>query len=453
MNPKLLSTISMNSRNTIYKVSDLTAEMRQLLERSYPEIWIEGELSSLSSPASGHLYFSLKDEQAQLRCAMFKSRASISKYKPKVGDLVKVRAKISVYTARGDLQCIVQHIEEAGEGLLQRRYEELKQKLANQGIFDQKYKKELPALARKIGVVTSPTGAAIRDVLTTLSRRCPGIPVTIYPALVQGDGASKSIQDAIRSAVTHAQVDVLILTRGGGSLEDLWCFNDEELANTIFNCPIPIVAGVGHEVDTTIADLVADLRAATPTAAAEMVSPDRNQLFSQLMSLQRRLEHAQLRYIQNLSQRVDMTGQRLRHPHQRLQTQRDNLNQLSRRLKSFQQLTLKRYTSQTAALEHRLKSTSPENKLKSFTSLNQALGRRLFRATTSQIDGKRTRMDSLGGQLNAVSPLATLQRGFSIARDEERQLVRSSKDLCVEDTLEIEFAEGSVYCQVNEVVK
>lgn len=441
----------MNTRNTIYKVSDLTSEMRQLLERSYPEVWIEGELSSLSSPASGHLYFSLKDEQAQLRCAMFKSRASISKYKPKVGDLVKVRAKISVYTARGDLQCIVQHIEEAGEGLLQRRYEELKQKLANQGIFDQKYKKELPALARRIGVVTSPTGAAIRDVLTTLSRRCPGIPVTIYPAVVQGDGASKSIQDAIRNAVTHAQVDVLVLTRGGGSLEDLWCFNDEELANTIFNCPIPIVSGVGHEIDTTIADLVADLRAPTPTAAAEMVSPDRSQLFSQLMSLQRRLEQAQLRNIQNLSQRVDMTGQRLRHPNQRLQTQRANLSQISRRLKSLQTLTLNRYANRLAALEHRLKSTRPESKVKALTTLNKEMGRRLVRAANLQIDGQISRVESLGNQLNAVSPLATLQRGFSIARDKNQQLVRSSKNLNIDDTLKIEFAEGSAFCHVNEI--
>lgn len=443
----------MNTRNTIYKVSDLTSEMRQLLERSYPEIWIEGELSSLSSPASGHLYFSLKDEQAQLRCAMFKSRASISKYKPKVGDLVKVRAKISVYTARGDLQCIVQHIEEAGEGLLQRRYEELKRKLETQGIFDHKYKKALPALARRIGLVTSPTGAAIKDVLSTLSRRCPGIPVTVYPAVVQGDGASKSLQDAIGSAILHGQVDVIILTRGGGSLEDLWCFNDEELANTIFECPIPVVSGVGHEVDTTIADLVADLRAPTPTAAAEMVSPDRIQLFSQLMSLKRRLENAQIRYIQSLSQRVDMTGQRLRHPNQRLQVQRLNLSQLSRRLKSLQDLALKRHQNQTAALEHRLKSIIPEKRVKSLIKSNHEMGRRLVRAATIHVDGKRGKIESLGGQLNAVSPLATLQRGFSITRDEEQRLVRSSRDISVDDTLEIEFAEGSVHCKVNEVVK
>ena len=295
----------MNRNTNVYQVSQLSEEMRRLMETSYPEIWIEGELSSLSTPASGHLYFSLKDERSQLRCAMFKGRAGISRYRPKVGDLVRVRAKISVYTARGDLQCIVQHMEEAGEGVLQRRFEELKEKLSNEGLFQQSHKQPLPFFPKRIGIVSSPTGAAVRDIISTLKRRCPGIPVTIYSAVVQGDTASNSIASAIRDAVQHQACDILLLSRGGGSLEDLWCFNHEDLAREIHRCPIPIVSGVGHEVDVTISDLVADLRAPTPTAAAELVSPDRDQLCNQLASLQFRLPRSLERLLQTKSQQVD----------------------------------------------------------------------------------------------------------------------------------------------------
>ena len=316
----------MNKATSIYQVSDLLNEMRRLMEASYAEIWIEGELSSLSTPASGHLYFSLKDQQSQLRCAMFRNRASTSKYNPKVGDLVRVRAKISVYTARGDLQCIVQYIEEAGEGLLQRRFEELKTKLKAQGLFEPAHKQPLPSFAEHIGIITSPTGAAIKDVISTLQRRCPAIPVIIYPAVVQGQSAAASIIEAIRNARQHGQCDVLVLTRGGGSLEDLWCFNDENLANEIFDCPIPIISGVGHEVDFTIADLVSDLRAPTPTAAAEILSPDTNQLQSQLRSLWLRLSNSGHRYLQQSGQNVDHSFQQLVHPKQQLSIIRERLN-------------------------------------------------------------------------------------------------------------------------------
>ena len=432
----------------VYQVSELTDEMRRLMETSYPEIWIEGELSSLSTPASGHLYFSLKDERAQLRCAMFKGRASLSRYKPKAGDLVKVRAKISVYTARGDLQCIVQHIEEAGEGLLQRRFEELKQELNRQGLFEQKYKKSIPKFPKHIGVITSPSGAAVRDVITTLNRRCPGIPVTIYPAVVQGDSAANSIIQALRDANQHKRADVLILTRGGGSLEDLWCFNHDELAKMIFDCPIPVVSGVGHEVDVTIADLVADARAATPTAAAEMVTPDTDQLFSQLRSLAFRLPNAQRRAIERLGQHVDMTGKQLVHPRQSLQHKADKLANIAKRTERAVAQSLRWQHSSLQRVNRLLISNHPRRAIDAHTRDTEQLTGRLKRAQQRRLEIQAARISALGGQLNVVSPLATLERGFSIARDSTKSIMRSQKQAKVGDEISVQLVDGTLECEV-----
>lgn len=441
------------SQQTVYQVSDLTDEMRRLMETSYPEIWIEGELSSLSAPASGHLYFSLKDERSQLRCAMFKGRASISRYKPKAGDLVRVRAKISVYTARGDLQCIVQHIEEAGEGLLQRRFEELKQELNRQGLFDQKYKKGLPAFPKHIGVITSPSGAAVRDVLSTLARRCPGIPVTVYPAVVQGDTAAASIMQALRDATQHKQADVLILTRGGGSLEDLWCFNHDELAKMIFDCPIPIVSGVGHEVDVTISDLVADLRAPTPTAAAEMVSPDTDQLTSQLNSLLYRLPNAQKRVLERLGQSVDMLGKQLKHPKQSLQQKQANLNANGGRLARALQQNLKWQRNSLEQTGKQFLSNHPQRLLADKQTNLRQTSSQLFKSQQRRLELIQTKFAALGGQLNTVSPLATLDRGFAITRNSTGEILRTSQQSKSGDAVTVQLAEGSLECSVREVIK
>lgn len=443
----------MSQSQTVYQVSDLTDEMRRLMEASYPEVWIEGELSSLSAPASGHLYFSLKDERSQLRCAMFKGRASISRYKPKAGDLVRVRAKISVYTARGDLQCIVQHIEEAGEGLLQRRFEELKQELNRQGLFDQKYKKNLPGFPKHIGVITSPSGAAVRDVLTTLKRRCPGIPVTVYPAVVQGDSAATSIMQALRDATQHKRADVLILTRGGGSLEDLWCFNHDELARMIFDCPIPIVSGVGHEVDVTIADLVADVRAPTPTAAAEILSPDTDQLLAQLSSFMYRLPNAHRRGIERLGQGIDMLGKQLKHPKQALQQKQSNLATSGERLTRAMQQSLK---WQRAAFERDNKqflSNDPRRVLWEKQGQLARSANRLNKAEQQTLEMTRARFIALGSQLNAVSPIATLGRGFAIARDDTGGIIRSSRQTNAGATINVQVSEGSLECEVREVME
>ena len=434
---------------TVYQVSELSNEMRRLMERSYPEIWIEGELSSLSAPASGHLYFSLKDNQSQLRCAMFKGRASINRYKPKAGDLVRVRAKISVYTARGDLQCIVQHIEEAGEGLLQRRFEELKAKLNAQGLFDQAHKKDIPRLPKHIGLITSASGAAVKDILTTLKRRCPGIPVTIYPTVVQGDTAAKNIIDAINNSVQHQKCDVLVLTRGGGSIEDLWCFNDEQLAQSIFNCPIPIVSGVGHEVDITIADLVADLRAPTPTAAAEMISPDTSHLLANLQSLHFRLPRSMQRLVEQKTQLIDMTTRQLVHPRQQLKQNQLKLETSSKRISQLMQQHLFQRQNQLKQSQQRFKTPITNSSLKKQKINN--LGQRFKLANSNNHKQLIQQFSSLSEQLHLVSPLATINRGFSIARDQNDKILRSKDQVEKNQMVEVQLSDGKLDCTVNEI--
>jgi len=443
----------MKQTTQIYQVSDLTNEMKRLMETSYPEIWIEGELSSLSTPASGHLYFTLKDEQSQLRCAMFKNRAGISRYKAKVGDLVRVRAKISVYTARGELQCIVQHIEDAGEGVLQRRYEELKEKLSQAGLFSTEHKLTIPSLPNHIGLITSPTGAAIKDILSTLERRCPGIPVTIYPAVVQGDGAAKTLIQALANAIQHNTVDVIIMGRGGGSLEDLWCFNDEQLAQAIYQCPIPIVSAVGHEVDTTITDFVADLRAPTPTAAAELLSPDNQILEKQLSSLSYRLQNSFVRYIEKQGQRIDLMFQQLEHPRSTIKTNQQKLHSISTRFKNAIQNSFKHNKNELQNVSKLFNAHNPKQLLRhQFENIKQ-LSNRIHRAQTHSMKSSRQNFDSLGNQLHLVSPLATLDRGFSIARDSTNVILRDSKSSKRGDKLKIQLSSGELACEVVKVVK
>ncbi|RBP49297.1 exodeoxyribonuclease VII large subunit [Arenicella xantha] len=440
----------MNQSPAVFQVSELAEQMRRLMETSYPEVWIEGELSSLSAPASGHLYFSLKDERSQLRCAMFKGRAGINRYRPKAGDLVRVRAKISVYTARGDLQCIVQHIEEAGEGLLQRQFEQLKQSLNAEGLFDQSHKQAVPSFAKHIGLITSPSGAAVRDIITTFKRRCPGIPITLYPATVQGDTAAASIVEAIQSAVQHQRADVLIVSRGGGSLEDLWCFNHEDVARAIYACPIPIVSGVGHEVDVTIADLVADLRAPTPTAAAEMLSPDTDQLQTQVMALGFRLPRSFARLTQRLAQNVDMTARQLTHPREQLVAKSNRLTALATQLERAARREVSSQQRATSAIQARFMHSHPSRQLAQHSANTFQLARRLQRVQTHTLSSAKQQFASLAGQLNLVSPLATIERGFSIARQQDDKIVRSIKDVTTGERIDLQVRDGLIHCQVEQ---
>ena len=297
----------------VYTVSRLNREAKVLLEGSFPPIWIEGEISNLSRPASGHVYFSLKDAQAQVRCAFFRQHRRLLGITLKDGLHILARARVSLYEGRGDYQIIIEYMEDAGEGALRRAFDALKQRLLQEGLFDVAHKKPLPRLPRRLGIITSPSGAVLHDILTTLRRRFPGIAVLVYPVPVQGEGAAEKIADAIRFAGKRGDCDALILARGGGSLEDLWAFNEEIVARAIYTCTIPIVSGVGHETDFTIADMVADARAPTPTAAAEMLSPDQQEWLAQFARFEARLLTGIQGQLRSHQQHLDWLGARPRH--------------------------------------------------------------------------------------------------------------------------------------------
>ncbi|MCE3003094.1 MAG: exodeoxyribonuclease VII large subunit, partial [Xanthomonadaceae bacterium] len=330
-----MSTPSAAARDrNVLTPTTLNALARELIEGSFPLVWVEGELSNVARPASGHLYFTLKDAGAQVRGAMFKPRSTFLRFRPADGQRVLVRCRVSLYEARGEFQLIAEHMEEAGEGALRRQFEALKARLAAEGLFDADRKRPLPALPRRIGVLTSPTGAAVRDVLTVLRRRMPLVEVEILPVPVQGDTAAAQILAMLEAAGRAGRHDVLLLTRGGGSLEDLWCFNDEALARAIAACPVPVVSAVGHEVDFTLADFVADLRAPTPSAAAELLVPDASELLRELARRRQRATSALDRRLHGAAQRIDLAHARLAalQPQRRLAQLRTRLDSLGTRL-------------------------------------------------------------------------------------------------------------------------
>ncbi|MDG4549374.1 MAG: exodeoxyribonuclease VII large subunit [Candidatus Contendobacter sp.] len=397
----------MRSDRDIYTVSRLNQDARALLEGEFPSLWVEGEVSNLSRPSSGHLYFSLKDAKAQIRCALFQNRAFLFRDCPRNGQHVLARGRVSLYEPRGDFQLIVEYVEEAGAGALRRAYDELRLKLQREGLFAPERKRPLPRFPRRIGVITSPTGAAIRDVLTTLRRRCPSLPVLLYPVPVQGDGAAQEIAHAIRRASERRDCDVLLLARGGGSLEDLRAFNEETVARAIFDCVIPLVTGVGHEIDVTIADFVADLRAATPTAAAELASPDRLEWLRQVRLLQERLDRALRRRLAHQSQRLAELTRRLdrAQPRQRLRDRAQRLDELDQRLR--------------ATVRQRLETAAQ-------------------------------RLRGLSGRIDALSPLATLDRGYAIVRRQPGgAILRRADAVRVGDVVEALLSHGCLRCTVT----
>jgi exodeoxyribonuclease VII large subunit len=383
----------------IFTVSRLNREARALLEGGLGSVWLEGEISNLSRPSSGHWYFSLKDEAAQVRCAMFRQRNLLTRFQVRDGSKVLARGRVSLYEARGEFQVVVEHLEEAGEGLLRRRFEELKAKLGAEGLFDERYKQPLPRLPRRIGVITSPTGAALRDILHVLGRRFPAAAVLIYPVPVQGESAPREIEHALRLAAARRDCDVLIVARGGGSLEDLWAFNEEVVARAMFACPVPIVSGVGHETDFTIADLVADLRAPTPSGAAERVVPDRTEWLRGFATAERRLFQSARRRLADLGSALAVREQRLAraHPGARLRQHAQRLDELETRL------------------------------------------RLAFR---SGLEGARGRLEVAMRTLNAVSPLATLDRGYAIVLDSAGHVLTDAGLLAPGDTVVARLARG-----------
>jgi len=404
--------------NRIYRPVELNQEVKLHLEAGFPRLWIEAELSNLARPASGHLYFSLKDPRAQIRCALFKGSARNVAFKPENGMKVLVRGRLSLYEPRGDYQLIADAMLEAGAGSLQQAFEAIRTKLKAEGLFDTDRKQAIPAWPKSIAVVTSPSGAAVRDILKVLSQRWPAANVRIYSTLVQGEAAAGKIVTALRAADQHKFADVILLARGGGSLEDLWAFNDEHLARTIAACATPVITGVGHETDITIADFVADLRAPTPTAAAAAATPDGPALRGQILSLDKRHRRSLENNLNRLSQTLDHLNRRLdqHHPKRRLDDIESRLNALQVRLKRAQ---IQRINSAFQALssgQRRLLSRQPERLIeRERTTLSQLHGR-LIRSQTQRLDRCAERLGHLLRELNAVSPLQVLERGYAVIR-------------------------------------
>ncbi len=429
----------------VYSVAEINREARLAVESSLGIVWVEGEISNLARPASGHMYWSLKDEHAQLRCAMFRQRNRNLGFELQNGQQILARGRISIYEARGEFQLVIDHAEPAGEGLLRRRFEVLKRKLAAEGLFDEDRKRALPALPARIGVVTSPSGAAIRDVLTILARRFPASAVLIYPTAVQGDPAAEEIARALALANERQECDLLILTRGGGSLEDLWAFNEEAVARALAATEIPVIVGVGHETDFTIADFVADHRAPTPSGAAELAVPDGAQWLARLESLEQRLGHGTNR---NLVQRATL-AQTLRHrlhrahPGMQLQQAGQRLDDLDARLRRELLTTLNNRGTELARIDTALRSVAPRIQLARLAERCQWASRALAQAIAEALAVQRQRVEVAGRALDAVSPLATLERGYAIAtRASDGSILTDAQDVAIGDSVHVRLRRG-----------
>jgi exodeoxyribonuclease VII large subunit len=437
----------------VFSISRLNREARALLERGLGSVWLEGEISNLSRPASGHWYFSLKDATAQVRCAMFRQRNLLVRFPVKDGAQVLARGRVSLYEARGEFQVVIEHLEEAGEGALRRRFEELKQKLQAEGLFDSQHKQPLPALPRRIGVITSPTGAAVRDILHVLCRRFPAIPVLIYPVAVQGEAAPREIVQALALASSRRDCDVLIVARGGGSLEDLWAFNDEAVARAVYACPIPLVSGVGHEVDFTITDFVADERAPTPSAAAERVVPDSAEWLRSLAASHRRLGLAMRRRLGDQRQALLLREQRLArvHPGVVLRQHAQRLDELEGRLRLAARGRLERATGRLSTAQALLLRASPAQRVVALRLRLDAAGRGLARGVRTRIQAQRQQFELAARGLHAVSPLATIERGYAIVTDAGGNLLRDAASVQPGDSIVAQLARGRITARVQRV--
>jgi exodeoxyribonuclease VII large subunit len=438
-------------RRDVYSVSRLNREVRSVLERGLGVLWVEGELSNFSQPASGHWYFSLKDRDAQLRCAMFRMKNSLVGFTPRDGAHLLLRGRISVFETRGDYQLIVEHLEEAGVGALNREFERLKARLAAEGLFALERKRPLPRFPRRIGVVTSPSGAALHDILKILARRFPPAGVLIYPAPVQGAAAVPALIAALATAGARADCDLLILARGGGSLEDLWAFNDERLARAIAACPLPVVSAVGHEIDFTIADFVADVRAPTPSAAAELVVPDRGACLEAVAGTAQRLALSMRRELRALALRLEGARRRLAlaHPGLGVHQQMQRLDDLTLRLTGAARGSLQRDGLRLAELRGRLLHRSPDLIVQQQGARHRDLRLRLEHAATRRVAAAAQRLALAQRALNAVSPLATLARGFAIVTLADGTLVVDAAAVAPGEEIEARLARGILTARVS----
>ena len=477
----------------IYPVSRLVREARLLLDGSFPLLWVEGEISNLAMPGSGHVYFTLKDEAAQVRCAMFRNRNRNLRFTPENGQQVLLRVRVTIYENRGEFQLIVEHMEEAGSGALQRAYEALKDRLGKAGLFDTAHKKALPLMPATLGIISSPDGAAVHDILSVIRRRFPAVDIIIYPVPVQGDAAPAAIQDAISVAVSRAECDVLIIGRGGGSLEDLWSFNDERVAQAIFDCPIPVISAVGHEIDFSIADFVADVRAPTPSAAAELAVPDAHALLETLQNKRQRLQrtimqqlHSSRRHVhflqqrlprpdrfirlqktqhqrqlqqlhsalrrrlENQQQKVDYLSARLKHPSEQIAANKRLVETLNQRLAQAHRARLNQQYVQLDNLRRRFYAQTSVSLIRQQQTYTAQLRQQLHQRMQQRLQLARRQLEQQTRTLSAVSPLNTLQRGYSITTREQGGLIREAAQVSPGDAVEVRLQHGRLLCDVRE---
>ena len=444
-------TLDLFPHRDVYTVSRLNYEVRDLLTAELPSIWIEGEISNVKQSGPGHLYFTLKDEECQVSCAMFRNRNRSLRFRPEDGLQVLARAKVDLYPVRGSFQLIVEQMEESGEGALRRAFDALKARLSNEGLFEAEHKLPVPSLPGRIGVITSPTGAAIRDILSVLARRFPAIPVLIYPVPVQGRGAGDQIAAMIAQAGARAECDVLLLSRGGGSLEDLWAFNEEVVARAIYRCPIPVVSGIGHEIDFTIADFVADERAPTPSAAAELVTPDAEEWKQRFVELGHRLESSIGSQMIQRRERLGWMLKRLVHPRRRLQDMAQRADEAWSRLGRAMKSLLGEIASELKVLDAQLARHSPDNVLKFHRGEWQTLSRRLQIAMSQKINQERGQLRTLTRAFEAIGPQQTLGRGYAIiTREKTGEILRDANSVEKGEQIRARLKRGSVIAKVEK---
>ncbi len=434
-------------QSLVITVSELNRRTREIVEGGLPLLWVSGEISNFTRAASGHCYFSLKDERAQVRCVLFRHKAARLEFAPENGAQVEVCALPTIYEARGEFQLGVETMRRAGLGALYEAFERLRRKLAAEGLFDEGRKRELPGFPRAVGIVTSPAAAALRDVLATLRRRMPSIPVVLYPAPVQGEGAGDKLAQAVRTASSRAEVDVLIVCRGGGSMEDLWEFNSEALVRAVAQCSMPVVCGVGHDTDYTLIDFVADARAPTPTAAAALATPDREELLAQLSDTAASLVLAARRLIEDQMQRLDYLSKRLLHPGQRIETRRDELSHLAARLQQAKRSQLDRLVLRLDALRSALRSQRPD--VARWRGRCDELTLRLRNGGRALLDDKRRTLEAVRANLDHLNPESVLSRGYSIVTRQDGLIVRDSAELDVGAAVDLRLARGRAGARIE----
>ncbi len=444
-----------DSQEHIYTISELNDEVASTLTQTFGVIWVEGEVSNLMRSAAGHVYFSLKDESASVRCAMFRMQNQSLDFSLKDGMQILARAKVGLYKQRGEFQLIVEYAEESGEGLLRQKFELLKQTLLKEGLFDEEHKLPLPEIPETIGLITSPKGAAVQDILKTIKRRYSLVNVIVYPTLVQGNEATQQIASAIDDANERKECDVLIVARGGGSLEDLWCFNEELVARSIFNSRIPIISGIGHETDFTITDLVADLRAATPTAAAEIALPSINEIMDQLNRFIFDMNQLADRKITDFKHRLKSSSLRMQasHPHSKLQLNLQKLDLIDEKMRNLPMMQLKDLTNIFRISLSKLLASNPKNNIETEKQNLEIKKMAFLNALMGIIESKKNRFSILTTQLESASPLQLLNRGYAVVTTKDDKSIKSIRNISPGASVKTKLSDGSFVSKVERIDK